>query len=367
MTDSPPIPSRPSDIAAEWLQRALSPSGLLGAARVSRCVAERIGEAFGFASQVARVHVTYDPPNSAAPTTLIAKLAAASDNSHPSEMLECKYAREAAFYREIGNRVGVPISACYFVGWQPEPPRFVLLLEDLGDVDFGDAEAGWSLAQGAAAIDTLAALHANWWRRPQLNELEWLPDFGEFSSQLAKLPARRPAFLSRFGELLPPELVTLTERLAPHSEAVLARLTADPSTLLHVDAHLDNFAFRSTEDGLTAILFDWQGTARGLGVVDLARFITGCAIEPRRANEAELVRRYHGALQARGIAGYSLEQLLADYRVALLRLWIGHVNGLGSPQAAAWTGRQAALVRQSVARMVAATMDHRVAELCVAG
>jgi len=52
---------------------------------------------------------------------------------------------------------------------------------------------------------------------------------------------------------------------------------------------------------------------------------------------------------------------MADYSIALLRWWIGTVNGYGSPYAAALTGRQAQLAQQSVRWWNAVAADHLLA------
>jgi Ecdysteroid kinase-like family len=143
----------------------------------------------------------------------------------------------------------------------------------------------------------------------------------------------------------------------------LNRLQGPPETLLHVDAHLDNVAFLPAEDGDEVVFFDWQGTSRGLCVVDLSLFVNCAAPELRRAHERRLLERYHGRLVARGVRGYSTSSFRDDYRIALLRWWIGTVNGLGSGYAGSWSGRQAAVARQGVERWSAAIVDHGLAAL----
>jgi thiamine kinase-like enzyme len=133
--------------------------------------------------------------------------------------------------------------------------------------------------------------------------------------------------------------------------------------LLHVDAHLDNFVFLERNTTPELVIFDWQGVARGLCVVDLALFLSGATVERRREHEPRLLAQYHAGLIAHRITGYSFPQLLDDYRTAILRWWIGTINGLGSSYAASWTGRQAEVARQSVIRWCAAVNDHQLVEI----
>ncbi len=348
------IPVEPDQITPAWL------SGFLGnaSATVTDCTSTRIGADTGFASQVFRVALSWSQNDLGLPASLVVKLAADAGNTHPVERLALKYEHEARFYRELAASIGTRVPACFGVAWEREPPAIALLLEDLDDATFGDERAGASRPQFEAAVDCLARLHARWWGDPRLDALDWLTPYGDLPAQLARLPGRADVFFDRFAEIVPPELVALTRRLGPGDAQRLARLAGPPTTLIHVDAHLDNFAFRETPDGVRAILFDWQGTARGLGVVDLALLLNALTPAQREHLETDLLQVYLETLRRLGVAGYPQARFQADFRLALLRWWIGTVNGLGSPQVAGWTGRQAALVRAGIERISAAALRH---------
>lgn len=353
------IPNSFADITAEWLTTALHCSGHLKNQKVLSRRIEPIGESAGFASRIGRITLTIDPPTSNVPRTLILKMAVPSDDAARSDLLREKYLREAQFYSIVWPHAGVRTPACYFVAHRPEPPGIVLLLEDLRAARFGDAAAGWSLEEAEQVVDALADLHATWWNDPRLSDWDWLAPVGEAAAQLEKLESRRTMFLGRYGADLSTELRELTERLGPAQRGLLARLGGPPTTLLHVDTHLDNIAFVSSNGRTDAVLFDWQGAGRGLGVFDLALFLTGGPAELRRVHEPDLLVRYSHRLTERGVSGYSLEELTDGYRLALLRWWIGTVNGLGSSYAATWTGRQAEMARQSVRNWNAIHADHQ--------
>jgi Ser/Thr protein kinase RdoA (MazF antagonist) len=235
-------------------------------------------------------------------------------------------------------------------------------MEDLAAARFGDAAAGWSLHDARLVVDALAALHATWWNDPKLDQWDWLPPFGDASEQLEKLAGRRAVFLERHGQDVSSDLRRLTMSLGSAHAELIGRLCRSPRTLLHGDTHLDNIAFI---DGVAAVpvFFDWQSVAKGVCVVDLALFLSSGSTEQRRMHERRLIEQYHTRLAASGVRSYSLETLMADYVVALVRWWIGTVNGLGSSHAGGWAGRQAQLARQSVQRWNGLTADHALLNL----
>jgi hypothetical protein len=64
--------------------------------------------------------------------------------------------------------------------------------------------------------------------------------------------------------------------------------------------------------------FEWSLT-RWLGALDL---VTCCVlpwtVDTRRALEPLVLRQYHATLLTKGIAHYSFEELISDYRFAIL-------------------------------------------------
>jgi hypothetical protein len=56
-----------------------------------------------------------------------------------------------------------------------------------------------------------------------------------------------------------------------------------------------------------------------LGVGDLANaLVLWRSVEDRRAMEKQVLQTYHQALEARGVTGYGIDQLLEDYRFCLV-------------------------------------------------
>jgi hypothetical protein len=350
------------DITPDWLTAALRSELAPEGRAVVACDVEPTGAEFGFASRVARLTLTYDPPAGSAPSSLIAKLALTSDDPLRSNLLRQQCLREAAFYSRIGPSAGIAIPRCYYVACDSEGTRFVLLLEDLSAGRFGDDARGCTVHDAELVVDSLAAFHARWWGSQTLTEFDWLPAFGNASLQIERLQNRRGAFLQHFGAIVPAEVQELTGRLDRDHVPLLEALQGPPVTLVHVDPHLDNIVFVGPEDSSKVVLLNWQNVAKGLGVVDLSLFLISASSEKKLMDDVRLLQRYHAGLMAHGVSDYPFDRLQSDYRVALLRRWIGIVNGLAS-SAKTVTGRQAELGRQSALKLGSLIMTRGVAEM----
>lgn len=357
------IPRSFDDVTPAWLNSILQPTGCLGIHRIFACNVEQVGADFGFASQVARVHLTYDSPECPGPPSLIAKLPATSSDCETSAKLWVKCVREARFYSQIAQDAGITVPHCYHVACEDNGDRFVLLLEDLIDGKFGDCAVGCSTNEAELVVDSLAAFHASWWNSAKLKRLAWLPPIRSGGVQIAKLQDRRDSVLERFHCSVPHDVQVMTRQVDTQHVRLLESLQGPPETLLHVDTHLDNVAFAGAGDDIRLILFDWQGVSKGLSVVDLAHFVTGTSSKATRLNEEFLLKRYHQGLISGGVDAYSFDRFFQDYRIAILRWWIGTVNGLGNPDSRNWTGRQADVAHQGVERWAAAALSYGVPAL----
>jgi aminoglycoside phosphotransferase (APT) family kinase protein len=129
-----------------------------------------------------------------------------------------------------------------------------------------------------------------------------------------------PTFLEAFGPALGREGRATLERVFASSLRPWLRLVDTRArTVVHGDAHTWNFLFPRGRDG-PAFLLDWQLWHLDVGARDLA-FMMALHWPPsrRRELERELLGHYHGRLLELGVAGYSLEDLLLDYRRCAVR------------------------------------------------
>jgi hypothetical protein len=314
------VPGRPSEINAEWLSARLRDAGVLGAGdRVAGFELERIGQGHGFAGEIARVALRYEPAGVNAPATLVAKFAC--DDGRTKEMMRSLdgYAREVRFYREVASEIGVGTPRCYFAHYDPAAQECCLLLEDLAPAESADREQGYSLEQAQHVLEQLAAMHARHWNR--VEHLDWLQaDAALIASLRAGFMKGLPGLVERYGAQYP-TLVRVAQQFVPFfaDDGILAQSRRPPLTLCHGDIHIDNVFLPSTRGGRFAII-DWQSVAVStLGTNDVARLLCmGMLPEQRRRHERVLLSHYHRALCAHGVRDYSLSMLRFRYRAELV-------------------------------------------------
>jgi hypothetical protein len=314
------VPARTSELSAEWLSACLRHTGVLGASeRVAGFELECIGQGRGFAGQIARVALRYEPASVNAPASLIAKFG--SDHPGTQEMMRSTggYAREVRFYRELAPEIGLGTPRCYFAHYDPAAHECCLLLEDLAPAELIDRDQGYSLEQAQQVLEQLAAMHARHWNR--VAHLDWLQmDAALFANLRAGFLKGLPGFVERYRTQYP-ALVRVAQQFVPFlsSDEVLAQARRPPLTLAHGDIHTDNVFLPSTGGGRFAII-DWQSvTVSRLGTYDVARLLCmGMRPEQRRRHQRALLRHYHRALCAHGVRDYPLRRLRFRYRAELV-------------------------------------------------
>ena len=313
------IPRAVEDITAEWLTKALRQTGSLGEGRVASVQFEPIGVGLGFAGAVERGTVTYSGGAGSAPETLIAKLP--SQHTRTRELLTeiGGYEREARFYLDLAEEVGVPVPELYYGDLDTATGSFVLLLEDLGAARAGDQVGGCSIDDARTMLQNSAVMHAHWWNSDRLGQLPWLSRTAD-PAWAAALQTRYLQSWSRISDhlrtLFPVELYEIAERLGPKIVEVFAGTAPHALTLNHGDCRLGNLFFRDSE----VVSIDWQLANQGRPAADVAYFLMGALpVEQRRSHEKPLLDSYHEALVDGGIRDYSRDHLIEDYRRGMFR------------------------------------------------
>jgi len=382
------IPTRVEDLTPDWLTHALREGGSLGDAQVASVRHETLSDGKGFIGQVFRLHLDFDTAESDAPRTVIAKLPTpVRENRALGELLGA-YEREILFYREHGEGLPIRIPRAFFsqmdesssskrvdegaammdrlpmwlirggmrlVTWLSahRGRDYVLLIEDLAPDLPGDQVAGCSPAQARDLVESIAKLHARFWRSDSLENAYWLRrlDLNPRTMHcvfLQNLAGFRARFAGRSQGL--DESLTWLEGNAV--ELMRSLHASAPETLLHCDLRLDNVTFPRTGGGVA--FFDWQLCGRGPGAYDVAYLLSGAlAADAPPATAEQLIEAYHDALCAQGVDGYSREACLRDYHRGLLcalhkvastgTVELG--DGRGAELIAVWAERNVARLR----------------------
>ncbi len=297
------IPAHLGEVSPRWLTRVLQADGALADdGAVVALHPRRVGEGVGIMGELHLAALTYEGHQGDAPDSVVVKMPSPFAENRQQGIDLGMYEAEVRFYRELAPHTPTGLPHVHLSEIVPGTADFVIVMEDLSDLTFVDQATGMSADQAQAAVEAIADVHAAWWGKVMVDELDWIPvSAGPRIEMVAELlPQVGPVFLERFGDRLGPEA-------AAHAEWFIANVlpcfrtlagTAE-TTLIHSDYRVENIMFGHAGD---AVIIDWQGMARGVGTYDLAYTLSGSMqIEDRRAHERDLVAAYHRRLVGHGI------------------------------------------------------------------
>lgn len=358
------IPTTFDALTTAWLTRALHDGGQAGAATVTGVSYEPVGQGVGILCQLARLTLDYEGEAAGAPRTLIAKMPSHDPQTRGMVSIFRFYEREVRFYRELASEVDIRTARAYYSDFDPATGDFILLLEDLAAARLGDQLAGCSIEDAELTIREIAKLHTAWWNSPKLDELTWMPEARDPINKagVALYPQAWPSFMERLGHTLPEEMQRIGERLGAQVGDILDRFVEGPRTICHGDLRQDNLFFAAKPGDAPLTLIDWQIALRGVGTYDIGYFMSQSVdVELRRRHEQDLLTLYHGLLVDGGVADYSYEQLLEDYRWTVLFCFAYPVMGGGLGDLSNERGYQ--LGAAMMDRSAAAIMDWKAGDL----
>lgn len=358
------VPGTMDEITPEWLTAALRERGYLGAAEVTAIDKVTIGAGIGILGELSRMTPTYSASEATAPKTLIAKIPTADPGGKGIAQMLGFYEKEARFYNEMCDSVGVRAARGYYAGSDVAAVKYVILMEDLAAIRMGDQLSGASLEECRTVIGEAARLHAKWWSSPELARLDWIPAGNEPMIKLAALAYAQSLepFLQKFGEHLTPMQHEMAVNFLPRMNPIQDAFATEPLTLCHGDLRLDNIFFGSPDGSSACTLIDWQIAIKARGPYDIAYFMTQ-SVDPavRAPNEETLVREYARQLEDRGVKGYSFEHAWDDYRVSTMFCLAYPVTAGGSIDLANERGLE--LATRMLDRSLSAIMDLKAYEV----
>jgi hypothetical protein len=258
------IPRTIDDITPEWLSDTLGRS-------VTTVTSEPVGVGVGLVGQLFRLRMEGGGEQS----TVIAKLAAPTDDGRFVATVLNMYGREVGFYNELSARTSIAHPDCYFAVHDPVTQDSVLLLEDVSVRGRGgDQVTGCSLADARPAIRTLARLHACFWDDASLLESSFLLRLADDPYPAAVGMAYEiawPRVQELFGDMVDDRVRSFGDGYAARIPGLFAKLCEGPLVLSHADWRLDNLFFTDDDD---VIAVDWQLIDRSVGPRDLSYHVT---------------------------------------------------------------------------------------------
>lgn len=349
----PNIPLTFADVTNEWLSEVLETD-------IDGFTSEKIGEGVGLMGDIYRVELNYASNETVLPSSVVVKLPSSFEENRQQGIALGMFEAEVKFYDELGEATGTGLPDIHFASINSGTAEFVIVMEDLCNLTMVDQAAGMSERQALAAVRVLARIHAAWWNKVQVAELEWIPSMvGPRITYVDQvLPEIYPVYAATFEAVLPDGGAELLQTFS-HSYLKLNTALAEraPWTLAHQDFRVENMLFGDAENDEVTVI-DWQGIGRGPGAYDLAYLLGGSMdTQLRRDNEKDLVVAYHDELCQQGVAGYSFESAWDDYGFAHL------IGGLATSVFAGGTldlnnERGKELIRMMSERHVTAALDH---------
>jgi hypothetical protein len=259
------IPRTVDDLTAAWCSEALGRT-------VTTVNPTPLGVGVGLVGQLFRLEL--DGPDGK--STVVAKLAAPTDEGRFVATVLNMYGRETGFYTELSPRTKTRHPKCFYGAHDPETQDTVLLIEDVSTSGrMLDQVAGCSVADARSAIRSLAELHACFWDDASLDDLPFVkrlcddpyPGAVAFAYETAWAPVQE-----FFPDLVDDRVKRFGDGYAARIPALFATLSEPPLVLSHGDWRLDNL-FITPDDDVIAV--DWQLIDRSVGPRDLAYFATG--------------------------------------------------------------------------------------------
>ena len=358
------IPQAVEEIDADWLRTSVRAEARAAFANLISVRPERLAEGIATSTEIYRLVLRYAPGATPGPTSLVAKLPSSSPAAREVARGWSTYLREVLFYREIAGTVRLRLPKTYVAEFEPETSLFALVMEDLSYAPDGDQVGGLPLDHVRLALDEIAGLHASWWNRPGLLDLESrIQPFGEglWVGTGARHAAALPGFMAFAGPRASPELLRVSERMADALEPMMRRMAQTPRTLCHGDFRADNMKFAPGAKGSSLITMDWQAPMQARGAFDVGYLMSmSITTELRRAHETSLLRGYHDKLLAGGVQDYAYDAFFDDYRLGLLIGLTYPVQAI--PSVDMTHPRTLALFDSAVRRMDACVQDHGLCE-----
>ncbi len=321
------------EIAPDYLNRLFEAGGCPARAAAVRVVGSKAyGEEMVSTAGRAIVEVDYAPgvPDDM-PSRLVVKLARGVD-----DIMGPFYRNEALFYARVRPDLAIEAPRCFGAAYDETSHRLGLVLEDLTlrGASFPNVLADISLDQLRGLLDTLAALHAQFWNSPQFaSGLAWVETHlaggvADLMNNLAPAYIQHEIDTQRFKSELVGRLGTTGAELLAGVRAVQRHQATLPQTLLHGDTHLGNTYLPAGNRGG---LLDWQLTVRGHHMHDVNYLITtALPIAERRRHERALLAHYLDRLASEGVADLpAFDDTFREYRRALV--WGIYIGWLTTP------------------------------------
>ena len=347
------IPQTEEEMTVEWLTECFRESGIANNASVISFSSKEPESGEGFSGLTLRVDLEWDNFEEGIPKTVLVKFPSTDSKNRALLERDGAYDREFDFYERFSDRFPVkvpklfysvrdPISdiesrrklnkriellpngAAKFLGGnarkfiRPSSRRYALITEFIEGARTTTTENLAPEKDLFEILDSLAIIHAHWWRHPLLDDdkegVAWPVVTHTPKLMNGLYRGSRESVIERNPELFNPDMVRLTDWFSDNVVNAVSFLN-EKITLLRGDTRTDNMLF--TNEGL--VMVDFGSFSSGRPSCDVANLLSSC-IEPSPNSFTvyqQLSDFYFESLVSNGVTEYSKAQHENDMQVCL--------------------------------------------------
>ena len=347
------IPQTEEEMTVEWLTECFRESGIANNASVISFSSKEPESGEGFSGLTLRVDLEWDNFEEGIPKTVLVKFTSTDSKNRALLERDGAYDREFDFYERFSDRFPVkvpklfysvrdPISyiesrrklnkriellpngAAKFLGGnarkfiRPSSRRYALITEFIEGARTTTTENLAPEKDLFEILDSLAIIHAHWWRHPLLDDdkegVAWPVVTHTPKLMNGLYRGSRESVIERNPELFNPDMVRLTDWFSDNVVNAVSFLN-EKMTLLRGDTRTDNMLF--TNEGL--VMVDFGSFSSGRPSCDVANLLSSC-IEPSPNSFTvyqQLSDFYFESLVSNGVTEYSKAQHENDMQVCL--------------------------------------------------
>ena len=347
------IPQTEEEMTVEWLTECFRESGIANNASVISFSSKEPESGEGFSGLTLRVDLEWDNFEEGIPKTVLVKFPSTDSKNRALLERDGAYDREFDFYERFSDRFPVkvpklfysvrdPISdiesrrklnkriellpngAAKFLGGnarkfiRPSSRRYALITEFIEGARTTTTENLAPEKDLFEILDSLAIIHAHWWRHPLLDDdkegVAWPVVTHTPKLMNGLYRGSRESIIERNPELFNPDMVRLTDWFSDNVVNAVSFLN-EKMTLLRGDTRTDNMLF--TNEGL--VMVDFGSFSSGRPSCDVANLLSSC-IEPSPNSFTvyqQLSDFYFESLVSNGVTEYSKAQHENDMQVCL--------------------------------------------------
>jgi len=287
----------------DWLINQLKQTKALPAdAVVESCNVRALNQTIIFRSNAGIVEINYTEGNEKKVLKCFAKFAPTMGSIWNRTIfnLQLNHIKEGWFNQYFVNQdPAVPAPRVYCSMVSVITGNLCLITEHMGDdIEYHDYPYdNFNQEHLDMALDGLASLHAQYWGDTSARMKHVMPIEDTSVYIFDMMVARSWSMPAR--EVLVQSWIKMNQ----------------PETILHGDSRIGNMMFPSAPGIGRYVLIDWQAARKGKAAFDVAYFLVLSLMTTHRHElERPAVDTYYRMLIAKGVKGYSREQLEDDYR-----------------------------------------------------